>query len=549
MSYRPEKNPIEMHQVSGRIPSWLNGQLYVLGPSIFDVNYSIQINDDEKEGAVYSFSHYWDGLPILQCFTIDPSSQQISFHARATAKEFERKIENRHGLPSYYIPWTSQSNQSPFALMVSPMDKTAADKRYKKPATISCSAFLMGSGDDENLLLLPKCSPPAMQMVDRQTLSPSGVVNVSDFAGGPGTAQFVAPCAYMDGDSVLTVTTTYTWGLLGGYCTYTAASDSNILAKINTSFARGGMVFGFGVADDFLIIPVCPYYPYYSYGAFFGYASNITGNFAFDQSGETLFYVISKSLKQHIATYRMKQALFDAKVVNMYIEDGRIELLLSSYSDATVLSAMDVKTIRSGAHSCPANTVKRVSLSNINATLTQFKSTGRVVDQEATILSSLPFALDMTTIHPGLKSKKPKYAFGLGFNEDMISGQRRSKFWDVFKKIDLKSGEILAKWSQPGYFPASFSFIPVPDKPDYEDEGVLALTVYDGSSGDALKYQLLMLDARDLRTVAVFELPRAMEKRIVTVREGEQLIQTPVPIPAPAFTQALFLPSVSTQQS
>src|SRR5690606_22842881 len=123
------------------------------------------ISDDEKQIETYHFEHLFDGLPVMQCFSLstDPGLPS-SYMAKCMAMSLERKIANRHSLPGYYTSWSSAFSQSLLTSVAGPFDKTSSQKRYTKPSSVACGAYIFRDRDD--LLCLPPLAPAVIQTVD-----------------------------------------------------------------------------------------------------------------------------------------------------------------------------------------------------------------------------------------------------------------------------------------------------------------------------------------------------------------------------------------------
>eukprot|EP01094_Clydonella_sp_ATCC50884_P024005 TRINITY_DN5907_c0_g1_i1.p1 TRINITY_DN5907_c0_g1~~TRINITY_DN5907_c0_g1_i1.p1 ORF type:complete len:625 (-),score=226.74 TRINITY_DN5907_c0_g1_i1:225-2018(-) len=93
---------------------------------------------------------------------------------------------------------------------------------------------------------------------------------------------------------------------------------------------------------------------------------------------------------------------------------------------------------------------------------------------------------DYPTYNPLWKTR-PDYRFFYA-----ISPRSDASLWfDRAIKVDEKSGEVLAEWSRPDTFLTELDFVPNPQQPAPEDDGVLLAVLYD--------------DARDESSVGVFD--------------------------------------------
>lgn len=73
-------------KVQGRLPPYLKGSLYRVGPGIFDVYHC--------DGKRADMKHWFDGIGVVFKFSLDPSSNTVTYMCRSTCPELIRAIES-----------------------------------------------------------------------------------------------------------------------------------------------------------------------------------------------------------------------------------------------------------------------------------------------------------------------------------------------------------------------------------------------------------------------------------------------------------------------
>ncbi|KAI9144749.1 hypothetical protein BKA69DRAFT_1054208 [Paraphysoderma sedebokerense] len=74
--------------LSGSLPTWLNGAFYRIGPGIFDIEYLSK----RKNLRVFSFDHWYDGLSLVHRFEVNGKENQIKYRSRFTSNGVEATV-------------------------------------------------------------------------------------------------------------------------------------------------------------------------------------------------------------------------------------------------------------------------------------------------------------------------------------------------------------------------------------------------------------------------------------------------------------------------
>ena len=82
--------------VEGKIPAWLQGSLYRVGPGKFDIK-------GDANNPIVTFRHWFDGLSLLHEFRIQPAGR-VQYRSRFLSKEYEELIKKRNGASGESLP-------------------------------------------------------------------------------------------------------------------------------------------------------------------------------------------------------------------------------------------------------------------------------------------------------------------------------------------------------------------------------------------------------------------------------------------------------------
>lgn len=104
MSVKEVHTPINL-EIEGQLPSYLVGDMYRVGPGIFDLYHS--------DGLPAEIPHWFDGIGVVFKFEIDPHTDTASFMSRSICPEAIRTIEATP--KAKYTNWPFGKNRESFS--------------------------------------------------------------------------------------------------------------------------------------------------------------------------------------------------------------------------------------------------------------------------------------------------------------------------------------------------------------------------------------------------------------------------------------------------
>lgn len=543
-------------------PPWLVGSMYVLVPSILDIHYwhkspwrifgGGREEGTEAQAANKSLSTMNEALRMLVHFEFLDSGQ-VQFRSRLLAPRAVEQWRHAQGDPS--------------RLDASKMLVTLAMKRKKEwlaekiprleelppeAAVIQETlhgAFPMGpyhGSDLHQRLVTHQPALSRMLLIDPVTLLAKQHLAYSDlnpsFGGVPCPNPHVDPHT----QELINVLCEY-GGALARYHVISIQSvaeslqDSPIVGRRIASFmAPPTKLTSFAISEYHVIIPIHSLrYPKHrqpammnSHGRVHGIVDGMEESLEFEEHSDTLFYIISREYGQLVAVYRSEAAYMES-VVNAFESTDH----QSIYLDALVSTAPPlIRTIEAlrrhdthhfeqeAIHAAKSATLlRRYCFSRLGEEMARF-------DGAAGQLPVFPLALfHQLTDYPLQASVLPlpvtgapyRYCYGLSVDRD--NRGRPGFLPNALVKCDLAAPIKSQQWHRAGYYPSPPVFVPrsdlaySPSTPAVtrrayqssmsEDDGVLVLVALDVMGQRSL---LIVLDAKDLRELARYVLPRAL---------------------------------------
>ncbi|KAI9480628.1 MAG: carotenoid oxygenase [Benjaminiella poitrasii] len=178
------KDPIILHVESGKIPSWLNGIMYRIGPGKFNIQ--------QEDGSIFSIRHAFDGLPFMHRFEVNGETQTLKYNSRLLAKSVESSIEQKtykgmiffgHQPYMNFSRWLSNFWARIYNLVLFPeayetlppdgqMVGVTATPNFPLPASLK---------SEKETVLVAKTDANVLQKVHAETLEPQRIFSYSDF--------------------------------------------------------------------------------------------------------------------------------------------------------------------------------------------------------------------------------------------------------------------------------------------------------------------------------------------------------------------------------
>ncbi|KAI8064729.1 carotenoid oxygenase [Gongronella butleri] len=538
--------------VDGELPTWLNAEVYTVGPGTFDVRYTRKIEIDghlQSATGTFTFGHLLDGLPLVNRFDLSGEHNTIQYKSRLTSRRLIEKIHDHHG----YAPchpaglFHTHANQTVLIKFI----KSAA--KASKPDGEPCSARILTHlpGIDGQLF----CQNLAnhIQELDPFDLKPKRVLTWSEvnpaFAGYSSCANGVYDAS--TGEYInFTMEIGYSTTRYHFFSTSSSEPRGALIATVPN--APTGYVHSFAVTPQHVVLVVFPLLAHSS-AVKYAWNESIMDACSFYQNEPTVFYVISRKDKRVVASYQAASC-FAFNHVNAYEDDQGIFVDLVAYKDDAIARHLSTAHLRDNdteSGSLPPSELRRYLLHNLQSAMSTYAqnqtyvptvssitarlsslwtyargnssqhdtSKGRmdVVDDDVEQLSKeqggwsywMPVAtyttvghdIEMATVHPAFQRKAYTFVYGVGLKHgiDQDTSPHSTRLWDRIVKWNTSTRTMVASWHQDGCYPGEPQFVPRDPAGNDEEDGVLTSIVLDTLNSTSF---LLVLDARSFDIVA-----------------------------------------------
>jgi len=371
--------------VTGELPTWLNGELFTLGPGIYDVKYNkmIEIGNGQYESgtATFSLGHWFDGLPLLNRFILDGTNNKIIYRSRLIAKKQEEKIRDRHGIITThpFSLFKTHANQTPLA-------KLMIKRRPSKPEQEPCSASIHVNFPLNVPGERPKvfCQNHSTQVVelDAHDLTPTRLWTWNDlnpsFQG-----VHAGPHSHYDATRGELINFNMEYHALGTKYNFFMISQKNPKGELIASVtAKSSYVHSFAVTPRFIILTLYPFYAKNA-GLNVKWVDNILDAFVFRPDEPTLFYVISRAKKQHVATYKSDSCFAFHHINAFEDDDDNIYIDIACYEDSAITNYLTLENFRQGfLVDMPLAEIRRFVLTNIQLESIKFTNIPQATQRE-----------------------------------------------------------------------------------------------------------------------------------------------------------------------
>ena len=433
-------------QLSGELPSWLEGSLLRVGPAKFEV-------------GEQRMRHWFDGLAMLYRFTI--TDGRVSYGNRFLESR-SYKAARKQGRMVY--------------------DEFATDpcrSLFKRVQTLFSGGGLLPDNANVNIgrlgeRFIAMTETPLPVQFDPHTLKAAGVrpykvpgqLSTAHPHSDRGTGGMLNYAANLGPRS------SYRFFEMGPYATKPRA-----IATLPVREAA--YMHSFGLTERYLVLAEFPFVvnpltlsgrPYIE-------------NYRWKPERGTRFTLVDRATGKATTGFQT-DACFAFHHVNAYEDDGEVIVDLCAFPDASIIEDLYLDRLRAG---------KPVA----EATLTRFRLS--LADRSVRREQLAEQGIELPRINYGRCNERPyRYVWGNGI---------RPKGWiDRIRKIDTTDGAALS-WSQPGCYPGEPVFVARPEA-EHEDDGVLLSVVLNARSETRPPRSfLLVLDAADLSELARAQAP------------------------------------------
>lgn len=469
--------PFEL-EVVGRMPSYLHGNLYRIGPGLFDITHA--------DGLPAERRHWFDGIGIVYKFALDASRNTISFMSRVCSPEVVRAIEAtpKASYKELTFGGTQCTTASPLAkLRHFLLPPTRDPVSGVLPVNINVTVErLPGLGR-----LVARTDLSAGTIIDPETLVPVSRFSFSEVhvpLRGPISAAHSAHDA-TTGESFNFVTGD--WRDMRRYRVFRLADggEATVLADIRAP--PGGHVHSLALTERFVVVCITPW----RVNALGMLASfQMEPNIRFDETARSKFYVVSRGGDGLVAEYDCP-AMVAFHYVNAFETGDGDEVVVDTcrYGKSTTLERFYLDELMAGSAGEPAKD---------NIELVRYALVGLEARQKDGLLKGVAeerdigrHGMEFPCVSPKVKGRPYRFAYGLYHDDDLDDIPFNS-----LVKVDLETKETLI-WQDSRCSVGEMSFVPDPND-DAEDAGSLVSIAIDACSSTSF---LLVLEARTMKEV------------------------------------------------
>ncbi|KAI8142733.1 carotene dioxygenase [Fennellomyces sp. T-0311] len=314
-------------RIEGQVPSWVNGVLYRSGSG----RYNILLDN----GDTHHIGHPFDGLGMLHRFEINGKDQTVKYCSRHTSHGLEQRIRNNDKTlltfgpdPCKTIFGRIQTFYHHLAEFNNTMAKQEVDPEYDMVNVTITPNFPLGkrleqeTGVKRGEAVVVKRDADTLQLVDKETLKPLKMFthkHIDKKLWG----MLCASHHQYDDETNEYINFMVRLGPIPSFQTFSLSPYHPVPGKENMpppeatvhepiwrhlgswntmETLRPAYIHSFNLTKNYIIVPNFPYY-YGAGGMAALYYSNAYQTFQWDGSVRTLFHVIDRHTKRHIATY------------------------------------------------------------------------------------------------------------------------------------------------------------------------------------------------------------------------------------------------------
>lgn len=477
VSVKETPKPVEL-QVQGQIPPYLQGNLYRIGPGVFDLKHA--------DGLPAERRHWLDGIGMVYKFSLDPDQSSISFMSRVCSPDVVRAIKATPKESYKEVTFGGRDDRA------SPLSKF---RHWMRPLTNDPVSGVPPANMNVSLEGIPgrgklvtRTDRSMGGTIDPETLAPLSLFEFSDIHPALGGYVSAAHSAHdpATGESFNFVTGH--WSDLRRYRVFGIDRDgaAEVLADIRGTPASH--VHSVALTTNYVVFCITPW------------RVNVMGlltsfqmepNLSFNNERRSRFYVVSRKEKRLVGEFDCP-AMTSFHYVNAFEEaDGSaVHVDLSRHQQAGTLGAFYLYKIRAGVtpNLSPVEIV-RFSLNGLDASTGADDAVKGVAEERDLGAPRLEFPC----VSPTIYGRPYRFAYGIshvaaqGDDDDNILA-------NTFVKVDWETGERKI-WQEARCSVGEMTFVPDPND-DAEDGGSLVSVVVDARRNTSF---ILVLDARTMQ--------------------------------------------------
>ena len=432
-----EEVRVESVDVEGTIPEWLSGRLIRATPAMLDY---------ETATSTKTIGHWFDGLAMLNCFTI--GSGKVSYASRFLESEAYKSIRDE------------KLTRQPLTFGSDPCKVLARRVMALFDQQVNDNANINIAKVGERYMALTEM--PAPVEFDPETLQTHGPITFDPDVPG----QF-GPLGHPHGDENGAMLGFFAH--IGRQSSYRVhiwepgATSRREIARVPVKGAPRYM-HSFAMTEKYLVLTAQPLHMR------FGRSGKIMDGLDWDPQGTTEFIVIDRRTERVVGRYE-GEPFFFFHHANAYDDGHDIVIDVVAMNDPSSIWSLQVAKLRDPDHKPRFyGELRRYRVS---------MTTGKV-----TVETLSDAHLEFPQVNYAKVNGRPyQYVYGVAYRTP------DSPWFEEIVKIDVTSG-ITRRWSEDGCFPSEPIFVREPGV-DGEDAGVVLSVVLDTRSGKSF---LLVLD-------------------------------------------------------
>ncbi|PXF49211.1 Beta,beta-carotene 9',10'-oxygenase [Gracilariopsis chorda] len=424
-----------MLSVTGTLPDYLStSTLYRIGPG--------KVNIRHSDGVPYKLRHYFDSPGFLHIYSIDASTNSVTYRNLFLGESKLRAIAN--------TPSSPKANHQCFI------------HNFPGKGLVACT-------DGVDLLKIDENSVAADHFFKYEDLLHDADGNFS--------------CAHGHYDEERGEFINFTYKFGGSPVTYKVFKlkqddKSSIIAEFEET---PRYLHSFAVTDKYVIMIL---WPLTVHGLKIWFHQNKMAGLHYNDSEPTLFIVISRAEDRVVAKYT-SESFFCFHQVNAFDTEDGVVIDMSHYQNADILNLNDVSLFDMIVlEGC---SLARITLDGLSDAILSYPKTSR----DVTTVDISKCGFELPTINSKFSRKDYRYAYG--FNTFCSGIENRM----VLVKVDVRNGKKL-EWGQNNTLVSEPVFVADPAGLEEDDGCILSLI----ADKNEMRSSVVVLDARTMTEIA-----------------------------------------------
>lgn len=472
-------------KVTGRIPHFLQGNLYRIGPGIFDVAHA--------DGELADKTHWFDGIGVTFKFSLHPKSNSISFMCRTVCPDAVRAIES-----------TTKSAYKGFSFGAQQDGRSFLEKLYHlfRPFTRDPETGRMPFNINVSLEKIPGQGELVARsdfnynlMLDPATLEVKGNFDFSKVHPQLKGLNSAAHGVLDESTGEFFNYSSGHWKNMGRYTIFSIkpTGEAEKITEIQGNVAC--QVHSLAVTPNFIVLAMSPWRVDVLKLLM---QRTLAPSLYFDQTDKSTFYVISRQQKRLVAEYECNP--FCAfHYINAFEDSVRdaLHIDICRYESADIIDQFYLRNLRTkSAEWFSQVSPVRYTLNGPHAA----KKSHRTIRKSTEGMPLSETRLELPCIAPAYTGRPYRYSYGVSHDkthDDILANS--------LVKLDWETGRQIF-WHLPRCCVGEPTFVPNPNGTS-EDDGVLLVMVVDAARHTSF---LVILDGKTLKELCRAETPQTV---------------------------------------